>query len=154
MIMKLSEALILRADCQKRVEQLKQRIVRSAKVQEGDTSPENPRTLLEELERTLTALADLIKRINKTNSATEFTAGKTLSDVLAERDVLLMKRNAYSQLVDAASVVQSLYSRSEIKFISTVEVPEVQNQVDEMSKAYRELDSRIQAMNWQTELFD
>jgi hypothetical protein len=154
MIMKLSEALILRADCQKRIEQLKQRIVRSAKVQEGDTSPENPRTLLEELERTLTALADLIKRINKTNSATEFTAGKTLSDVLAERDVLLMKRNAYSQLVDAASVVQSLYSRSEIKFISTVEVPEVQNQVDELSKAYRELDSRIQAMNWQTELFD
>jgi len=68
--------------------------------------------------------------------------------------VLLMKRNAYSQLVDAASVVQSLYSRSEIKFISTIEVPEVQNQVDELSKAYRELDSRIQAMNWQTELFD
>jgi hypothetical protein len=154
MIMKLSEALILRADCQKRVEQLKQRIVRSAKVQEGDTSPENPRTLLEELERTLTALADLIKRINKTNSATEFATDKTLSDVLAERDVLLMRRNAYSQLVDAASVVQSLYSRSEIKFISTVEVPEVQNQVDELSKAYRELDSRIQAMNWQTELLD
>lgn len=154
MIMKLSEALILRADCQKRVEQLKQRIIRSAKVQEGDTSPENPRTLLEELERTLSVLEDLIKRVNKTNSATEFAAGKTLSDVLAERDVLLMKRNAYSQLVDAASVVQSLYSRSEIKFISTVEVPEVQNQVDELSKAYRELDSRIQAMNWQTELLD
>ncbi len=152
--MKLSEALILRADCQKRIEQLKQRIVRSAKVQEGDKSPENPRTLLEELERTLTALEDIIKRINKTNSATEYAAGKTLSDVLAERDVLLMKRNAYSQLVDAASVVQSLYSRSEIKFISTVEVPEVQNQVDELSKAYRELDSRIQAMNWQTELLD
>ena len=152
--MKLSEALILRADCQKRVEQLKQRLVRSAKVQEGDTSPENPRALLEELERTLNALRDLIKRINKTNSATEFAADKRLSDVLAERDVLLMKRNAYSQLVDAASVVQSLYSRSEIKFISTIEVPEAQNQVDELSKAYRELDSRIQAVNWQTELLD
>jgi predicted RND superfamily exporter protein len=154
MMMKLSEALILRADSQKRVEQLKQRILRSAKVQEGDQSPENPNTLLEELERTLGTLRDLIKRINKTNSATEFEADKTISDVLAERDVLLMKRNAYSQLTDAASVVQTLYSRSEIKFVSTVDVSNMQNQVDELSKQYREIDSRIQAMNWQTELLD
>src|SRR5689334_12571881 len=126
MKMKLSEALILRADSQKRVEQLKQRLLRSAKIQEGDRSPENPHVLLEELERTLSTLMDLIKRINKTNSATEFEAGKTLSDGLAERDVLLMKRNAYSQLAEAASVVQNLYSRSEIKFLSTVEVPEMQ----------------------------
>ena len=44
--MKLAEALILRADSQKRFEQLKQRVVRSAKVQEGDEPPENPRDLL------------------------------------------------------------------------------------------------------------
>ena len=152
--MKISEALILRADSQKRVEQLKQRLLRSAKVQEGDQSPENPNTLLEELERTLGTLRDLIKRINKTNSATEFATGKTLSDVLAEREVLLMQRNAYSQMAEAASVVQMAYSRSEIKFISTVNVSDMQHQVDELSKQYRELDSRIQAMNWQTELLD
>jgi hypothetical protein len=154
MIMKLSEALILRADSQKRIEQLKQRIFRSAKVQEGDTAPENPRALLEELERTLSLLADLIKRINRTNSLTEFEASKTLSDVLAERDVLLTRRNAYNQMVDAASVTHNLYSRSEIKFISTVDIPEAQQKVDELSKQYRELDSRIQAMNWQTELLN
>jgi hypothetical protein len=34
--MKLAEALIQRADYQKRVEQLKQRIVNNAKVQEGN----------------------------------------------------------------------------------------------------------------------
>jgi hypothetical protein len=154
MKMKLSEALILRADSQKRVEQLKQRLVRSAKIQQGDSSPENPSVLLAELERTLSTLAGLIKRINKTNSATEFEANKTLSDVLAERDVLLMKRTAYSQLSDAAAVVQPLYSRSEIKFVSTVDVADMQSQVDELSKQYREIDSRIQAMNWQTELLD
>jgi hypothetical protein len=152
--MKISEALILRADSQKRVEQLKQRLLRSAKVQEGDQSPENPNALLEELERTLGGLRELIQRINKTNSATEFGAGQSLSDVLAERDVLLMKRNAYSQLAEAASVVQMAYSRSEIKFISTVNVSDVQHQVDELSKLYRELDSRIQALNWQTDLLD
>ena len=39
--MKLAEALILRADMQKRIQQLRERLNRSARVQEGDTTPEN-----------------------------------------------------------------------------------------------------------------
>ncbi len=152
--MKLAEALILRADAQKRIEQLKQRLANSAKVQQGDEAPEKPQELLVELERAFSTLADLIKRINKTNSSTEFDADKTLSDVLAERDVLTAKRNAYSQLATAASIVHNAYSRSEIKFVSTVEVSEVQKLADELAKNYRELDSRIQQLNWQTDLLE
>jgi len=59
--MKLAEALILRADCNKRFEQLKQRVIRSTMVQEGDEPPENPKELIEELERVSKELADLIK---------------------------------------------------------------------------------------------
>lgn len=44
--MKLAEVLILRADCQKRIDQLRQRLLRSAKVQEGEQPPENPQQLL------------------------------------------------------------------------------------------------------------
>lgn len=150
--MKLAEALILRADCQKRFEQLKQRVVRSAKVQEGDEPPENPQELLVEMERLAVELADLIKRINKTNSATFYQADKTLSDALAERDILVMRREAYSSLAQAASVTQDRYSKSEVKFKSTVNVPELQKQVDGLAKAYREMDARIQELNWQTEL--
>ncbi len=150
--MKLAEALIVRADCQKRFEQLKARIVRSAMVQEGDAPPENPLELLAEAERVSNELAALIKRINKTNSLTLFQEGRTLSDALADRDVLGLKRGAYNELASAASVMQSRYTRSEVKFKSTVEVPEVQKRVDELAKAYRELDARIQELNWQTEL--
>lgn len=152
--MKLAEALILRADCQKRVEQLKQRLIRSAKVQEGEAPPEDPKLLIDELERALSALADLIKRINRTNSITEFQQGSFLSDILAEREVLLMKRGAYSDLANSASVVQDRYTRSEVKFISTVSVSEMQNRADEISKQYRELDSRIQEANWRVDLAD
>ena len=150
--MKLAEALILRADCQKRFEQLKQRVVRSAKVQEGDEPPENPRELLAELERLAAELADLIKRVNRTNAATQYQPGKTLADALAERDVLVLRREAYSGLAQAASVTQDRYSKSEVKFKSTVNVPEIQRQVDALAKAYRETDARIQEINWQTEL--
>jgi hypothetical protein len=152
--MKLAEALILRADCQKRVEHLKQRLIKSAKVQEGDRAPENPQSLIEEMERTLSLLSDLIKRINRTNSGTEFEAGKTLSDALAERDILLAKRAAYNGLAEAASVVQTVYLRSEIRFVSTIDVAEMQKQADELSRQYREMDSRIQEMNWKIELVE
>lgn len=150
--MKLAEALILRADCQKRFEQLKARIVRSAKVQEGDAPPENPQELLAELERTAAELADLIKRINRTNSNTLFEGERTLSDALAERDVLAMRRAAYVALAEAAAVQQNLYSRSEVKFVSTVNVAEAQRQADALAKQYREFDARIQEMNWRTDL--
>lgn len=152
--MKLAEALILRADCQKRFEQLKQRIVASSKVQEGDEPPENPKELIAEMERIAKELADLIQKINRTNSATVYAEGKTLSDALAERDVLALRRGVYADLAQAASVTQSRYNKSEVKFKSTVNVSEIQKQADELSKAYREMDSRIQEINWKTDLLE
>ena len=152
--MKLSEALILRADCQKRIEQLRQRLVRSAQVQEGDQPPENPQALIAELEATVNELADLIKRINKTNSLTNLQEGITISDALAARDTLLLKRSVYDSLVNAAAVNQSRYSQAEIKSFSTVNIAELQAYMDRLSRDYRELDTRIQEANWNTDLLD
>ena len=92
--MKLAEALILRADCQKRIAQLKSRLLANAKVQEGDAPAETPQELIAELGRVSTELLDLIKRINRTNSATAFAEHGSISDALAERDVLALQRAA------------------------------------------------------------
>ena len=150
--MKLAEALILRADCQKRFEQLKARLLRSAKVQEGEDPAENPAELLVELEHVSNQLVDLIKRINKTNSNTLFANDQTISDVLAERDVLVLERSAYGDLASTAALRQDRFTRSEVKYISTINVAETQKRADELAKNYRELDARIQEVNWQTEL--
>ncbi len=150
--MRLAEALILRADRQKRLEQLKQRVVGSAKVQEGDEPPEDPQGLIAEIERVADELLSLIQKINKTNTFTEAASGKNLSDLLAERDVLMVRRTIYADLAKAASIVQARTSRSEVKFKSTVSVPDVQRRVDELSKAYRETDAAIQELNWKTDL--
>lgn len=152
--MKIAEALILRADCQKRIEQLKQRLLRSAKVQEGVNPPEDPKQLLVELDRTIAEFTDLIKKINKTNSLTGFQHGKTLTDVLAERDTISLKRIILSDLIEAASVKQDRYSKSEVRFLSTVNIAEIQKQVDDLSKNYRVLDSKIQEKNWKVELIE
>ena len=70
--MKLAEALMNRADCQKRVEQLKARLTRSAKVQEGEQPPENPTDLFQELNDTLNEFESLVTAINRTNSQISF----------------------------------------------------------------------------------
>ena len=150
--MKLAEALILRADCQKRFAQLRSRLLTNAKIQEGDKPAEKPQELIRELEGVAGELVDLIKRINKTNSATVVANSKTLSDVLAERDVLALRRTAYNDLALGAAIAHGRLTRSEIKYVSTINVAETQKRADELAKEYRELDARIQELNWQTEL--
>jgi len=150
--MKLAEALILRADCQKRIEQLRERLSRNAKVQEGEKPAEKPEDILAELDRTLNQLNDLIKRINKTNSSTAFKEGMTLADALAERDVMILKHKILSELAKEASSRRDIFTRSEVKYFSTINVSDMQNQADEISKKCRELDSEIQEKNWNVEL--
>jgi hypothetical protein len=151
--MKLAEALILRADSQKRIAQLRSRLLVNAKVQEDDAPAETPQELIAELGRVSTELLDLIKRINRTNSATAFVRG-TISDALAERDVLALQRAAYAELAQTAAISHGRFTRSEVKYISTINVAEIQKRADELAKDYRDLDARIQKLNWQTELVE
>ncbi len=150
--MKLAEALILRADHQKRMTELGYRLQRSAKVQEGDKPAENPQMLLAELEEVATELERLIQNINRTNSVSELGEGGTLTDALATRDLLRAKQDIYRDLASTATVTQGRVSRSEIKFQSTVDVAELQKRADELAVAHRELDTRIQEANWRLEL--
>ena len=90
--MKLAEALILRSDLQKRIEQLRVRLNNNAKVQENDEPSENPEELLNELDNNINQLKILIKQINRTNCVT-VSNGQTLADLIAERDALTLKSN-------------------------------------------------------------
>ena len=152
--MKLAEALILRADSQKRISQLKSRLSMNVKVQEGDAPAETPQDLIAELNRLAIELLDLIKRINRTNSATAIAGTTTISDALAERDVLAVQRAVYLDVANAAAISHDRYSKSEVKYVSTINVAEMQKRADELAKNYRDLDTRIQELNWQTELVD
>ena len=97
-------------------------------------------------------LVDLIQRINQTNAATEFSTGKTLSDLLAERDALLLKRTILASLIDAAAIKHDRFSKSEVKFFSTFKVAEIQQQIDDLAKRHRQLDTEIQETNWRIDL--
>lgn len=152
--MRLAEALILRADKKKRIEQLRARLIRSAKVQEGEQPPESPMELINELNSLVDDLTILIRKINKTNSLTGFDQGQTLSDSLANRDMILLKRSVLESLLEATVMKLDRYSKSEVKFYSTVNIADTQKEIDLLSKQYRELDTKIQEKNWIVELIE
>ncbi|MGA7522369.1 MAG: DIP1984 family protein, partial [Acidobacteriaceae bacterium] len=70
--MKLAEALAERSDCQNRIEEMKKRLIRSARVQEGDQPAEGTAELLTETDRIFARQLELVSAINRTNSKTTF----------------------------------------------------------------------------------
>ncbi len=149
--MKLAEALQLRSDLQKRIYQLQERLNQNATVQEGEKPAEDPVALLGELDSCIVQLEEMMERINRTNSQT-VTAEGTLTALLARRDCLKIKVEAYREFLRQASSLGRRATRSEIKIMSTVSVQDYQKQVDQLSARLRQTDGAIQAANWTTEL--
>ena len=162
--MKLAEALILRADYQKRLEEIKQRAVLNAKVQEGDAPAESPQALTAQWERVASELTTLIQQINRTNATTsvdfevelngERAGTMSVADALAVRDGLQSRQTFYRALAGSATIQRDRYTRNEIRFESAIDVAAVQQQADRLARAHRELDAQIQATNWTTELVE
>lgn len=149
--MKLATALAERAELQTRIQQLRDRLINNAQVQEGEQPAEDPRELLNELEESCRRLEELIGRINRTNSAVATPEG-TLTDLLARRDCLTAKLTILRSFLDAASSIVSRRTVGEIKIRSTVDVRQMQKQLDSLSRELRELDGQIQEKNWTVEL--
>lgn len=149
--MKLAEALLLRADLQKRIEQIESRLLRNAKVQEGETPAEDPQALLAELSDLVRQLETLMRRINETNAALT-DAGETMTALLARRDCLRLYVQALRRFCEEASETVMRGTRSEVVVRSAVDVRRLQKTIDDTSKELRELDLRIQGLNWTAEL--
>lgn len=149
--MKLATALSARADLQGRLNELERRLVDNSKVQEGEQPSENPVELIEEKDRMLAELEDLIIKINLTNSKVEYN-GMTITEMLAKRDCLQENIKIMRNFLNSANDKINRYSKSEIVIKSTVNVAEYRKKVDLLCKELRKLDEKIQELNWTTEL--
>ncbi|MFI6311023.1 DIP1984 family protein [Nocardia fusca] len=156
--MKLAEALSLRADAVRRIEQLRARIVSSARFQEGEEPAEDATALLGEAGEALEEYETLIRRINRTNAATNIGADGTLTDALARRDALRLRHSVITDAADAAAGKNrggyARQLRSELKILSALPVAELRAQADGLATQLRELDVRIQRANWEVDLLD
>jgi hypothetical protein len=151
--MKLAEALIERANLQRRLDALKARMNANARVQAGDTPAEDAMALLDEYEHVAADLLDVIRRINATNAATELEPGVSLVDAIVVRDVLRKRQQAYADLADAAmNKAERYFGTPEPRYARVVDVAALRKQADELGRQARELDTRLQGANWTIEL--
>jgi hypothetical protein len=150
--MKLAEALLLRSEYQKKIENLQSRILSNIKIQENDRPLENPQELIEEIFELSERLCTLIQRINACNNSAALPSGKTLSEAIAERDMLMKKRNILAAIAAKAMEKDYRLTHAEVKMTVTVSVKEVQKQMDALSQQFRELDTQIQGVNWTTDM--
>ena len=149
--MKLAEALQERADLVKNIRQLENRLIENAMVQEGEKPAEDPQQLLQKLEDCVERLNELVARINLTNCMTR-KYGQSITELIAKRDCLDIKIRTYRSVAEAASRVCYRARGSEIKILSTLNVSDMQNRIDEMCKERRETENIIQEINWTTDL--
>ncbi|MCU1529520.1 MAG: hypothetical protein JWP75_3283 [Frondihabitans sp.] len=156
--MKLAEALINRADLQKRVEQLRSRITANARYQEGEDPGEDASALLTEVTGVLDALEQLVVAVNLTNASTILDDGRTMTEALAHRDVLRTRHSILVAAADASAGVGDFGGyrqlRSELRQISALPTATIRGQADDVGRRLRELDVLIQQANWEADLAD
>jgi hypothetical protein len=154
--MKLAEALAERKGLQARAQDLGIRLHANMVVQEGETPTEQPEDLRAELERVFTQLGDLIKAINRTNVVTRLEGGETIADAIADRDVLKQRYVALKRLADSATSTRGVqrHARTELRTFVTMDMPALRRELDALARQMRELDVRIQASDWATDLIE
>jgi len=150
--MKIAEALIIRTDLQKNVSQLQARLLQNAQVQEGTEVTEKPEELLNKLRKTLAELQDMVIKINRANIESKDENGISLADLLAQRDILDIEIKTVREFLDKAAALIQPYNRLEIKVFPSVNVEDYRKSLDGLSKNRRELEIKIQNLNWISEL--
>lgn len=152
--MKLAEALLIRADMQKKLASLKSRIGENVKVQDGDEPTETPDALLTQANSLISELYALVSRIQRTNAVATLLSGKTMLSALVERDELTERHRLLMGAIKNSKTEEDRYSYREIKWQKTIDISAIQKQADDIAVKIRELNIAIQAINWQIDLID
>ena len=151
--MKLAEALQERSDLNTKISQLKNRLTNNATVQEGEQPAEKPSVLLAELDKAVDRLEYIIAKINVTNCTIKVD-GQSLTELIAQKDCLTQKVSVLQSLISAASNRFNRISRTEIKILSIINVPEIQKESDKISAKIRSINTILQQTNWTADLIE
>lgn len=152
--MLLAEALRERADAQRQLAALRDRVVASARFTEGEDPSEDAAALLGEAESVIDRLEGLILLINRSNLVATLQDGRTLTQALAERDALRSRFGLIRAAADAAAGGPGgfRFGRQELRTFASLDVAELRRRADDVARQIRELDIAIEQVNFRTEI--
>jgi hypothetical protein len=150
--MLLAEALNERADAQRRLVDLRDRIGANARVQEGERPAEDPQVLLDQAIDISERLRVLIVAINVTNTATRLTDGTIVTAALARREALGRRIRVVTEAATRAGSKVARWGRAELREVAVLDVAALRAEADRLATERRALDAELQQINWTTEL--
>ena len=146
--MKLAEGLLLRSDLKKKIEHLQNRIRPNLIVSDGKQPQEDTVKLMAQLRKAILDFEAIVVRINKTNNQTIIEGEGPLMEALAKRDALKLLAEKLRIIRQAAQITNTGYNNLR----TTVDIKKLQIEIDQTGRAFREVDSKIQGINWLTDL--
>lgn len=150
--MKLAEALAERAQLQRNLEEIKNRLCASVRFRQGEDRLEDPVALLDTLDRTTGSLRDLLARINRTNLGVTTDNGQSLTDLIASRDAALSRFKVCKAAWEKLSGEDRTYY-SEAPVMQRAVTPAVlRERMDQAGAEWHRLNRTIQRLNWQADL--
>lgn len=155
--MLLAEALRERADAQRQISALRERVSAAARYTEGEDPAEDAAALLTEAEAVVDRLAELLLVINRTNLEATLTDGRTVTAALADRDALRTRFGLLKQAADAAAGGRRepfRLGRQELRTFAALDVTALRGRADDVARQIRELDLAIEQVNFTTEVGD
>ena len=150
--MKLAEALLLRADIQKKLASLQARAQRYVVVQEGEQPAEDPQAILRDVETAAAELQRLVFTINRANLRHKIASGESITEALAKRDSLALRHRILQSVLEVCAKPPDRYGVKEIRWVTTLNAASLQKDVDDLAKQIRELNAAIQEAGWQVDL--
>ena len=149
----LAEALLRKAVLKKELEVLEQRMSDSARIPFDEEPVDDYIILLSSYRNKEDELLDLSLRILATNNSTMFIDGETISQAIVRRDSLKRVVSMYNKLLSAAvGGSRGLFSSRDIKYRRVIDMDKVRTSMDSAAVQYRNLDVKLQQLNWNTEL--
>lgn len=149
--MNSQENLKLRAELRDKIDSVRIRLTKNAKVQEGTEPLENPRELIGELKQTINEYSKLLKSMNVVKNVDIQRQGKDLRETLAEREAITAEKSVLESFLQALKVDYSKFCTAEVQYINTIDIEEVEKRINELSERYNELEANFKRAAWKVD---
>ena len=150
--MKLGEAILKRDEYIKKQDELKKRVKSNVAVKDDNENNENPDELIKKYIEINNELSDLILKIDNKEHETKLHIGISISDAVKIRDKLYREMEIYKTVLKELNSKDYRNAKNEVKMKVLVNVKEIQEEADKLSKAYSDIDVIIQSANWNVDL--
>lgn len=151
-LMKLAEALSSRSGLQKDLAWIKDQFSKISRVPEGSKPGEDPQEMLERMETRATEFQNLVAAINRTNISVKDERGRSMTELLAERDALRARQSILTEAYQQATQKEDVYGRQELRYVPTMDIVGLRKRLEVVNTQLRELNMLVQRLNWEVDL--